>query len=121
VIGVIVNTAKIANRVYYCSVCGHSSIHSSSCQFCILNEEVVSMSKITFIRNEKGDFVKGAVGVTKTIVNATVDVVRLYTDLIRGSMDLLIRVGLLWFFWPFIVKFLKVFYELLSQIAGGGM
>jgi hypothetical protein len=121
VIGVIVNTAKIANRVYYCSVCGHSSIHSSSCQFCTLNEEVVSMSKMTFVRNEKGDFIKGAVGVTKTIVNATVDVTRIYADLLRGSMDLLIRVGLLCFFWPYIVKFLKLFHEILSQIAGGGM
>lgn len=77
------------------------------------------MSKMTFVRNEKGDFVRAAVGVTKKVVEATMDVAAAYADLLRGAMDLAIRIGLIMFFWPWILKFAKLFIETASQLGGG--
>lgn len=74
------------------------------------------MGKLTFVRSEKGDFVRTAVGVTKKVVEATMDVATIYADLLRGLMDGLIKIGLLVFFWPYILKFIKLMFEFLSQV-----
>lgn len=120
---VIILTPKITNSsLYECTECGLTSIHAPECQFCLdpKNEgSVESMSKLTFVRTEKGDFVRSAVGVTKKIVEATMDVASAYADLLRGAMDLAIRVGWICFFWPYIVKFTKILFEAFQ--AGGGI
>ncbi|MGO4496450.1 hypothetical protein AB4114_11190 [Paenibacillus sp. 2RAB27] len=75
------------------------------------------MSKMTFVRNEKGDFVNSAIGATKKVVEATMDVASAYAELMRGAMDLAIRIGLLCFFWPYITKFTELFVKSIQAVG----
>lgn len=75
-------------------------------------------NQIRYTRNSKGDFVRTTVDVTKKVVEAAVDVVAGYADLLLGALNLAIRIGLFIALLPYISKFVKMFVEVATQVGG---